>query len=78
LYEEEITKLEFEVEQDTQRLLEVSIKGEALAIKRLSQTVRDNKARIEKLFNELEIVTNEHDAKAQEFDRQLGEPAEIS
>ena len=76
--EEEITKLEFDVEQDTQRLLEVSIKGEALAIKRLSQTVRDNKARIEKLFNELEIVTNEHDAKAQEFDRQLGEPAEIS
>ena len=76
--EEEITKLEFDVEQDTQRLLEVSIKGEALAIKRLSQTVRDNKARIEKLFNELEIITNEHDAKAQEFDLQLGEPAEIS
>ncbi len=76
--EEEITKLEFDVEQDTQRLLEVSIKGEALAIKRLSQTVRDNKTRIEKLFNELETVMNEHDAKAQEFDRQLGEPAKIS
>ena len=76
--EEEITKLEFDVEQDTQRLLEVSVKGEALAIKRLSQTMRDNKARIEKLFTELETVTNEHDAKAQEFDRQLGELAEIS
>ena len=76
--EEQITKLEFDVEQDTQRLLEVSIKGEALAIKRLSQAMRDNKARIERLFNELETVTNEHDAKAQEFDRQLGEPAEIS
>ena len=75
--EEEITKLEFDVEQDTQRLLEVTVKGEALAIKRLSQAMRDNKARIEKLFNELEAVTNEHDAKAQEFDRQLGEPAEI-
>ncbi len=76
--EEQITKLEFDVDQDTQRLLEVSIKGEALAIKRLSQTMRDNKARIEKLFNELETVTNEHDAKAQELDRQLGAPAEIS
>jgi len=76
--EEEITKLEFDVEQDTQRLLEVTVKGEALAIKRLSQAMRDDKARIEKLFNELETVTNEHDAKAQEFDRQLGEPAEIS
>jgi hypothetical protein len=58
--------------------MEVSIKGEALAIKRLSQAVRDNKPRIEKLFTELETVTNEHDAKAREYDRQLGEPAEIS
>ena len=76
--EEEITKLEFDVEQDTQRLLEVTVKGEALAIKRLSQSVRDNKARIEKLFAELEAVTNEHDAKAKEFDQQLNELAEIS
>jgi ATP-binding cassette subfamily F protein 3 len=76
--EEEITKLEYEVAQDTQKLLEVSIKGEALAIKRLSQSVRDNKARIEKLFAELETVTNEHDAKAKEFDQQLNEMAEIS
>ena len=76
--EEEITKLEFDVEQDTQRLLEVTVKGEALAIKRLSQSVRDNKARIEKLFAELEAVTNEHDAKAKEFDQQLSELAEIS
>ena len=76
--EEEITKLEFDVEQDTQRLLEVTVKGEALAIKRLSQSVRDNKARIEKLFAELETATNEHDAKAKEFDQQLSELAEIS
>jgi ATP-binding cassette subfamily F protein 3 len=76
--EEEITKLEFDVEQDTQRLLEATVKGEALAIKRLSQSVRDNKARIEKLFAELEAVTNEHDAKAKEFDQQLNELAEIS
>lgn len=69
--EEEITKLEFDVEQDTQRLLEVSIKGEALAIKRLSQAVRDNKARIDARFAELQTVTNEHDAKEKEFDLQL-------
>ncbi len=75
--EEEITRLEFDVEQDTQKLLEVSVKGEALAIKRLSQAVRDNKARVEKLFSELETVTNEHDAKAQEFDRQMSAPADI-
>ncbi len=76
--EEEITKLEFDVEQDTQRLLQVSVKGEALAIKKLSQTVRDNKARIDARFAELQAVTNEHDAKAKEFDRQLGALAEVS
>src|SRR5512147_1992427 len=71
--EEQITKLEFEVEQDTQKLLQASVKGEALSIKKLSQAVRDNKARVEKLFAELELVTNEHDAKAKEFDQQLSE-----
>ena len=76
--EEEITKLEFDVEQDTQKLLEVSIKGEALAIKRLSQSVRENKARIEARFAELETMTNEHDMKAKVFEQQLNELAEIS
>jgi ATP-binding cassette subfamily F protein 3 len=76
--EEKITKLEFDVEQDTQKLLEASIKGEALAIKRLSQSVRDNKARIEARFAELEAVTNDHDEKAKGFEKQLNELAEIS
>jgi ATP-binding cassette subfamily F protein 3 len=76
--EEEITKLEFDVEQDTQRLLEVTVKGEALAIKRLSQAIRDNKARIDVRFAELQTVTTEHDEKAKEFDQQLNELAQIS
>jgi ATP-binding cassette subfamily F protein 3 len=76
--EEEITKLEFDVEQDTQRLLEVSVKGEALSIKRLSQALRDNKARIDARFTELQTVTTEHDEKAKEFDQQLNELAQIS
>jgi ribose 1,5-bisphosphokinase PhnN len=66
------------VEQDTQKLLEVSVKGEALAIKRLSQAVRDNKAKIDARFAELQTVTNEHDAKVKEFDQQLNELAQIS
>jgi ATP-binding cassette subfamily F protein 3 len=76
--EEEITKLEFDMEQDTQRLLEVSVKGEALSIKRLSQALRDNKARIDARFAELQTVTTEHDEKAKEFDQQLNELAQIS
>jgi ATP-binding cassette subfamily F protein 3 len=76
--EEEITRLEFEVEQDTQKLLDASIKGEALAIKQLSQALRENKARIDARFAELQSVTTEHDGKAKEFDQQLIEIAKIS
>jgi ATP-binding cassette subfamily F protein 3 len=74
--ETEITELEQRVESETQDLLEASVKGKALEIKRLSQSMNEAKARIEDLFAELETVTLEHDAKAQEFDQQLGELAE--
>jgi len=76
--EEEITKLEYDVEQDNRRLLEASVKGEALNIKKLSQAVRDNKARIEARFDELQTATSEHDSKAKEFDQQLNELTQIS
>ncbi len=76
--EAEITKLEQDLERDNQTLLEASMKGKALDIKRLSRAVRDGKERVESLFTELETVTNEHDAKAKEFDQQLSELAEIS
>jgi ATP-binding cassette subfamily F protein 3 len=76
--EEEITRLEWDVQQDTQKLLEVTVKGEALAIKRLSQAIRENKRLIDARFAELEIVTNEHDAKAKEFELQLAELAETT
>ena len=71
--EEEITQLEFDVQQDTQRLTEASIKGKALDIKHLSQAIRENKARIDALFTDLAAATNEHDAQAAEFDRRLAE-----
>jgi ATP-binding cassette subfamily F protein 3 len=76
--EEEITKLEFDVEQDTQRLNEVTVKGKALDIKRYSQAIRENKAKIDRLFAELETVTNEHDAKAKVFDQQLAELEQVA
>ncbi len=76
--EEEITRLEQTVEKDTQDLLEASVKGRALDIKRLSQAIADAKAKIESLFAELETLTAEHDAKAREFDQQMDELAGIS
>jgi len=74
--ETEITELEQRVDSEMRDLLEASGKGKALEIKRLSQSMNEAKARIEDLFAELETVTLEHDTKAQEFDRQLGELAE--
>ncbi len=76
--EEEITRLEQAVEKDTQGLLEASVKGKALEIKRLSQAVAEAKAKIESLFAELGTLTDEHDAKAREFDQQMDELAGIS
>ncbi len=76
--EEEITRLEQQIDQDNQRLLEASMKGRALEIKKYSQAVRDNKARVDALFNELQTITNEHDEKEKEFDQQLEQLAEIS
>ncbi|HET6364985.1 MAG TPA: ATP-binding cassette domain-containing protein [Nitrospirota bacterium] len=76
--EQEITRLEQDVERDTQELLEASMKGQALEIKRLSTAIHDAKTRIDTLFTELEMATNEHDAKVKEFDQQLNELAEIS
>jgi ATP-binding cassette subfamily F protein 3 len=76
--EEEITILEQTADRDTQELLEASVKGRALAIKQLSQSVNETKIKIEKLFAELETVTAEHDAREQEFEQQLNELAQIS
>ena len=71
--EAEITKLEFDMEQDTQRLVIASNKGEALTIKRLSQSIGEARAKIDACFTELQVATNEHDAKANEFEQKLNE-----
>jgi ATP-binding cassette subfamily F protein 3 len=76
--EQEIMRLEVEAEKDTQDLLEASMKGRALDIKRLSTAVRDARTKIDALFAELEKTTTEHDAKAKEFDQQLEGLAQIS
>src|SRR5574341_923158 len=71
--ETEITKLEQGVERDTQALLEASAGGDADAIRKLSTSVHEGKKRIDALFADLEAATSEHDAKAVEFEKSLGE-----
>lgn len=51
---------------------------EALNIKKLSQALRENKARIDGRFAELQTVSNEHDEKAKTFGQQLAELAETT
>ena len=71
--EAEITKLEQAVERDTQALLEASAAGDGDAIRNLSTSVHEGKMRIDSLFADLEAATNEHDARAEEFEKSLSE-----
>jgi ATP-binding cassette subfamily F protein 3 len=72
--EAEITMIEQGVERDTQALVEASGAGDGESIRKLSTSVHEGKERIEKLFTELEAITNEHDARAKEFEKK---PAEV-
>lgn len=71
--EGEITVLEQNVDRDTEALLAASAKGDADAIRLLSQSLGDGRVRIDRLFGELEAVTKEHDERAAGFDEQLRE-----
>jgi ATP-binding cassette subfamily F protein 3 len=71
--EAEITQLEQAVERDTQALLEASAAGDGDAIRNLSTSVHEGKIRIDSLFADLEAATNEHDARAEEFEKSLSE-----
>jgi ATP-binding cassette subfamily F protein 3 len=70
--EETIVRLEGQVEADTQALLDASIKGDGDAIRDLSISLNEAKARIDVLFDELAEITEEHAAKSREFEERLG------
>jgi ATP-binding cassette subfamily F protein 3 len=74
--EETIVRLEKEIEQDTQSLLEASVKGQGEPIRRLSKAIHSAKETIERLFTELETLTVEYDAKTREFEERLTEIAQ--
>jgi len=71
--EETIMHLENQIEQDTQALLEVSVKGEGQSIKTLTKSIHESKARIDTLFDELSSLTEELDIKIREFEERLKE-----
>lgn len=71
--EKDITQLEHQAEQATEALLGASVKGEGAAIKMLSKSVHDLKTKTALLFNELETLTLELDAKTREFEEKINE-----
>jgi ATP-binding cassette subfamily F protein 3 len=70
--EEQIMRLEEQIEEDTQALVDASVKGDGEAIRKLSISLRASKEKIDILFDELEKLTDEFDAKTREFEEQLG------
>ena len=71
--EETIIQLEKQIEEDTQALIAVSVKSDGESIRRLSRSIHESRERINSLFNELETVTGELDAKSHEFEERLEE-----
>jgi ATP-binding cassette subfamily F protein 3 len=69
--EQTITQLELEIEQETQALITASVKGYGESIRQLSMSIHEAKAKIEVLFDELEMLTCELDAKSREFEERF-------
>lgn len=70
--ENDITRLEEQVNQNTRTLVAASAAGNGNTIGKLSKSIHEGKARIEALFVELEVLLNEHDEKSAAFEKRLG------
>jgi len=69
--EETITRLEHGMERDTQALVKASVKGDGESIRRLSMSIHESRRKIDTLFDKLEALTNELDAKSKEFEERF-------
>ncbi len=66
-----ITDAERQLALDNESLVAASLRGDGRAITNLSMSVYDTKKSIDGLFDELEVITVEHDALALEFEKRL-------
>jgi len=71
--ESAITDAERQLARDNEALIAASQKGDGKAIMNRSLAIHEAKQQIEDLFDELEVLTVEHDALAQEFEERLNE-----
>jgi ATP-binding cassette subfamily F protein 3 len=71
--EQTIMQLEDTVTKETQALVDASVKGNGDSIRRLSKSVHEAQGTIDRLFEELETLTEEFGRKAREFEEKLKE-----
>ncbi len=71
--ESAITSAERQLTRDNESLVAASRRGDGKAIMTLSMSIHDVKKNIDNLFDELEVITVEHDALAREFEQRLQE-----
>jgi len=69
--EESIITLEKAIERDTEELVRAAEKGDWQSIQRLSKGIHDAKEQIERLFGELEVLTELHSGRTKEFEQRL-------
>ena len=71
-------RLEKQIDDDTGKLLEASVKGDGEQIKSLSRTIHGAKEKIDLLFKKLATLTEELETKTREFEERLSEFSEVS
>jgi ATP-binding cassette subfamily F protein 3 len=69
--EEEIMLLEQGLGQDTQALIDASVKGEGESIRLLTASIHESRKKIDARFDELEKLTDQLAAKSREFEERL-------
>ncbi len=69
--EEAITRLEQDMNHDTQALVKASVKGDGESIGRLSVSIHETREKIDVLFDELETLTGKLDEKSIEFEERF-------
>ncbi len=69
--EDMIMNLEQQIDEDNNALLDASVKSDGQAIKELSKALQESKKRIDTLFDELAVLTDELDARSREFEEKL-------
>ena len=69
--EEAITGLERGMAQDTQALVDASVKGDGESIRRFSKSIHESRGKIDTLFDQLETLTSNLDTLSREFEERL-------